>query len=188
MKFSRTRPCPRPADTWSNRQGTTLVETMIVSGLSVVVVAGVVSIFSMVSSFTKQGFTETRMLNQGSVAIEIMSRTLNHAFRMDAAESSFAPVIASENQSIEFTVPVTSTTNQRRRFRFDPDTETLHHEVQVNGNFQEFSGDRLLGNVDDFYITNQEGILSFVIGLHVDLGVNGDKRYTLVGRALPRNL
>jgi hypothetical protein len=172
----------------SRKRGMTLIEVVIASGLSVVVGAGIFAVLNMVSTFTRQGFAETRQLNQTAVAIETISRILNHAYRMDASTGSFAPVIAADNRMITFTIPVGPSTNERRRFRFDEDANTLHYEVENAGVFSEFSGAELLDDVDEFSIINQEGIMSFVIGVFVDMGVNGEKRYTMVGRALPRNI
>lgn len=170
------------------RRGMTLAEVMIASGISVAVSAGIFTLYNLVSTFTRQGFAETQQFNETTLAIETMSRILNHAYRLDASPASLGYVVAGDNQSITFTVPTGPSTNEVRRFRFDPDTDTLHYEIQNDGNFEEYSGTELLENVNDFFIANQEGILSFVIGVYVDMGVNGEKRYTMVGRALPRNI
>jgi type II secretory pathway component PulJ len=172
-------------------QGMTLTEVMIASGISVVVSVGIMTLFTLVSTFTRQGFAETRQFNQTTIAIETMSRILNHAYRADASPASLGYTIANDNQSIQFTVPTDDPgVNEVRRFRFDPDADTLHYEIQAagGGQFSEAGGTELLDDVDDFFIANQEGILSFVISVYVDMGVSGEKRYTMVGRALPRNI
>jgi type II secretory pathway pseudopilin PulG len=173
----------------SAARGLTLIETVIAAGLSVIVAAGIYTTLNLISSFTRQGFTETRLVNRTAIAIEQISRTLNHAYRPDSAVAANRPVIAPDNQSILFTIPLTPFTNQRRQLRFDDAASTLHYERQLSdGTFVEISGTSLLTGVEGFFITNQEGILSFVVTVSADLGVAGEKRYTLVGRSLPRNL
>lgn len=174
-----------------NSRAMSLIEVMIASGISVAVSAGIVTLFTLVSTFTRQGFAETRQFNDTTIAIETMSRVLNHAYRLDASPASLGYVIAADNQSVTFTVPTDDPqVNEVRRFRFDPDADSLHYEIQASGGgaFAEVGGTELLTDVDDFFIANQEGILSFVISVYVDMGVNGEKRYTMVGRALPRNI
>lgn len=171
-----------------SRRAMTMVEIMIASAIAVTASAAVMSVFIMTSRFFNQGFTETRIMHQTSLAVEQLSRTLNHAYRPDAMQPSYRPIIAGDGEMIEFSVPLDNGFVERRRVRFNEAEGTLHHEASVGGGFQDRTDGPILEDVTDFAIRNQEGILSFVITTRVNLARDGEKQFTMVGRALPRNL
>jgi uncharacterized protein (UPF0333 family) len=162
--------------TWGRSKvcGTTLIETVIVAGLSVVVAAGIYTTFNLISSFTKQGFTETRLINRTSIAIENISRTLNHAYRPDSDVAANRPVIANGQSVDRLHDPDQCVHESATAAALRQATSTLHHERQLpDGSFVEISGASLLTDVESFFITNQEGILSFVVTVSADLGAPG---------------
>lgn len=172
-----------------SRIAMTLVEVMIASSIAAATSMAIVSSFTLASRFLAQGFVETRLLNNSSLAVEKISRSLNSAYRLDAIEADRRPVISADRRSIEFTVPLDNGAVERQRIRYDSgDREIAHERQDGTGNFADITERKFLRNVDDFFIANQEGLLSFVITVRVDMGRNGEKQFSMVGRALPRNL
>ncbi len=171
-----------------SRAGMTLVEVVIAGAISTVVVAMLVGTYTLSARFSAQGFTETRLIHQSVMAIEKMTRTLNHACRSDSANPAYAFTIAPDFRSIDFTVPVEGGF-ERLRYRFDEQSQAVVQErQQAGGGFAQIGTDPLAENVGEFFVENQEGILSLVMTLQVNMNRNGKKQYTMVGRALPRNL
>ena len=118
-----------------------------------------------------------------------MTRTLNHAYRTDATNPANAFAIAGDFKSIQFTLPLDGGGSDRLRYRFDETNQALLYErQQAGGGFSQIGVDPLVDHVSEFFVENQEGILSLVMTLRVNMNRNGDKQYTMVGRALPRNL
>lgn len=161
----------------------------IASAISVVASIGVMSVFVLGARFIVQGSAETRLLSRGSLTLESMTRTLNHAYRPDALVAGNRPVIDPSKTMITFTLPLANGTDEAQRFRFVSADREIYYERQgPSGNWTSMTQRKFLPDVEDFFIENQEGILSLVLSMSVDLASNGEKRYTLIGRALPRNL
>lgn len=190
-----------------NRCGFTLVEVMIASGVAAIAGIGMMSIFVITSRFVGEGFTEARIVSNSAIAIEKMSRDLTSSFRNDAVNADHAPSME-DNNLIEFSLPMEDGTVERRRFRFAADTNTLAYEVQGDDDdWSSISQRPFLRDVDSFWVsdpapdaasesaTGSEGFISFVVTVRMDMGSSGGaseysqgiKRYSMVGRVLPRN-
>jgi len=177
----------KPTRTLS-RRGFSLIEIMIASAISAVASIAMVTIFITCSRFISQGFTETRLTANSSLAHEQISRDLNMAYRNTAILAANRPVITPDNRTVTYAVPFGGG-SQQRRFRYDSGERELHYEVNT-GAWADMYNKPFLRDVDEFrvYSENTEGFISYMIRMEVNLGLDGIKRYTLVGRALPRNL
>ncbi len=170
-----------------------LIEIMIASSISAVASIAMVTIFITCSRFISQGFTETRLTANASLAHEQISRDLNMAYRNTAILATNRPVISNSNQTVSYAVPFNGG-SQQRRFRFDTGASELHYEVNngtpASPSWADVFNKPFLRDVDNFrvYSENTEGFISYMIRMEVDMGLDGIKRYSLVGRALPRNL
>jgi hypothetical protein len=138
--------------------------------------------------FLVEGFREAQMLGEAHQAIESMTRQINRAYRLDASNPARAYTIAGDYRTIEFSVPDGGGGALRERYTFDAGNESVAHERDTGGGFVQVGDEPLLDNVDDFSIDNQEGIISLVVRLRIPIPRYGDKQYTLIGRALPRNI
>jgi Tfp pilus assembly protein PilV len=172
------------------RRGVTMVEVIIASAISLVSMVALVSIYNMASRFSAEGMREAILLNQCSQAIEGMTRRLNAAYRLDAETTAYQFSIQDNYSTIEFSFPDSATGSVlRERYRYDAvNDELLHERRNSGGTFVQVGGRPLLKNVAEFAVDNQEGILSLVIRLEFAHNYYGTKRYTLIGRALPRNI
>jgi len=191
----------------SARRGFTLVEVMIAGGVAAVAGIGMMSIFVITSRFVGEGFTEARIVSNSAIAIEKMSRDLTASFRNDAVAVANRPNME-DNNLVEFSLPLEDGSVERRRFRFAADTNTLEYEVQGDDDdWSSISQRSFLRDVDSFWVsdpapdaaaesaTGSEGFISFVVTVRVDMGSSGGateysqgiKRYSMVGRVLPRN-
>lgn len=171
------------------RRGFTLIEIMIAMSIATVASMALMSIFVMVARFVQQGFTETRHRFETSIALEEMTRTLNHAYTMAAQVASYRPVIAADSKSVTFSVPAEGGGADRFRYRYNAGAKRIEYEqMGGGGGFASVNTRPFLTQVRDFFVVNQQGIFSLVITVEQDLGRNGLKRFTMVGRALPRNL
>lgn len=194
----------------SSRRGFTLVEVMVAGGVAAVAGIGMMSIFVITSRFVGEGFTEARIVSNASIAIEKMSRDLTASFRNDAVTEANRPDME-DNNLLEFSLPLEDGTVERRRFRFDSATNTLAYEVQGDDDdWTSISEKPFLRDVDSFWVSDptpttdeeateseagSEGFISFVVTVRVDMGSSGGateysqgvKRYSMVGRVLPRN-
>lgn len=169
----------------------TLVEVMIASAIAGVASIGMFTVFLMVSRFAGEAFTETRIVNNASVAIEKISRDLTVAFRQDAVLAANRPAITNSNHTITYTVLLPNKTTQRRRLRLDSSADKLRQEWLNGATWTQVGGRVFLSNVEDFsvYNENTEGFISYVITINVDMGpIQGVKQYSMVGRSLPRNI
>ena len=168
--------------------GFSLLETVIAASVSAMAMLALVELNVLASRFTSEGFREAMILNQATSAIEQMTRRLNHAYRLDADPITNAFAIQNSYETIEFSVPNGSGTS-RERYRFNSGDNTLRWERQGGGGgFAQVGNDIFLENVEEFSVDNQEGIISLVLRLRIDSPRSDDKQYTLVGRALPRNI
>ncbi len=182
-----------PARTYSRRRarrlGFSLIEMTIASAISAVASVGVMAVFVLGARFVVQGTTESRILSRGALTLESMTRTLNHAYRPDALVAANRPVIDASRSMITFTLPLANGTDEVQRFRFAGNDREIFYESQgPAGDWTSMTQRQFLPDVEDFFVENQEGILSLVLSMRVDMTRNGEKRYTLIGRALPRNL
>lgn len=182
----------------SARRGFTLVEILIASSVAAVASAAMMSIFLLTSRFAGEGFTEARIVSNAAVAIEKMSRDLTTSFRQDAAVVANRPLIQDSGETIVFSIPLEDNTVSRRRFRFEDSDGTLQYEIlDDSGDWVPLTQKVFLRDVDSFLVDNNgtEGFVSFVITVRVDMGSSGGageysqgvKRYSMVGRVLPRN-
>jgi type II secretory pathway component PulJ len=168
----------------------TLVEVIIASSISALTLFALVQTYVMVSRFSAEGMREVILLSDGSMVIDQMSRRLNGAYRLDAETASLQFQIQGSFTTIEFSVPDEATSSDfRERFRYDSTNDRILWERRNgSGTFVQVGTEPLLDNVAEFSIDNQEGILSMVVRLEFAHNYYGTKRYTLIGRALPRNI
>lgn len=195
MKIFRSQPL-------RSRRAFTLVEIMMASAIAAIASAAMMSCFLLTSRFAGEGFTEARIVSNAAIAVEKMSRDLTSSFRNDALAAANVPFVSNNNE-IAFSLPLSDGTISRRRYRFDDTENTIEYEVQVAPNdWEPVTQKTFLQDVDNFWISDPndneigtEGFTSFVITVRVDMGSSGGageysqgvKRYSMVGRVLPRN-
>jgi prepilin-type N-terminal cleavage/methylation domain-containing protein len=171
------------------RRGFSLAEVMIASAISAVAMGALVSINMLTQRFLVEGFREAQMLTEAHNAIATMTRQINRAYRLDASDASNAFTISGDYRTFEFSAPDGAGGTVRDRFRLDAQNQQVRHERRNgDGNFLMLGSQPLLNNVDEFAVDNQEGIISLVVRLKIPIPRYGDKQYTLIGRALPRNI
>lgn len=168
--------------------GFTMVEVMIASTISTMASISLIVLFTMSARFIAQAATETRILSKTSMSLEIMTRAINHGYRIETAVAANRPSISADKQTFTFTIPLDGGGDETRRLRFNEPTGEIFYERGGGGNFVNMRQGALMEDVVQFYVENQEGIFSIVLVVEVDMGRQGIKRYSMVGRALPRNL
>ena len=161
---------------------------MIATTIAAVASMAMVSIFMMSSQYVAQGYNETRILNNASVAVENMTREINLAFKASAILASNRPTVSNNSETFTFTVPVGLVTSQRR-FRYDNVAKILHFEVNNGGVWQDRANKVFLRDVDSFkiFMGGLQGFVSFEMIVKITMQ-GTDKRFTMVGRAMPRNI
>jgi type II secretory pathway pseudopilin PulG len=171
-------------------KGFTYVEVLIATTIASIASIGLFSVFLMSSRFIAQGFTENRITFNASLAVERISRSLNSAFRLNAVNQANIPSVSGDNQTVTFTMPLAGGGTTQRRFRYNAADDTLRHEVNNGGVWSDVSGRPLLSDVEDFFalMENTEGFITFTITMRARMPLTEDKVFTMVGRALPRNI
>lgn len=168
-------------------KGLTFIETMIAMSISAFAITALVAVIIMVNSSMREGIWENNLRSEGSLFMEKVKQSITFSFRNDALESTLRPVIATSKDSIAFFTPDDDNDGVEESYFIGfNDSIATQLIIRRNGTTIE-----TLDNVTDFNVDSQEALVTFMITLsrNVNMGSrSAAKQFTLVGRALPRNM
>ena len=174
--------------TLKNKQrGMTIVELIVAVSISTVAMISLVILVMMCQRSMREGFTENRLRAEGSLFLEKVKKELTFSYRHDAVDATNRPTISSSSDSITFFTPDTTGDDAEESFNLALDSGDSSKLV-LTRNGSEFE---TLSNVSRFHVDSQEGLLTLMITIDRDLNMgsrSAHKQFTLVGRALPRNM
>jgi hypothetical protein len=162
----------------------TLVEVVIATAITSVAMMALIMLVVMCMKFMQEGFWENQLRSEGAFFLERTRMLLTFAYRPDAIDLNLVPVVSDTKDSIIFFTPDSDGDDFPEGYALFRQGSQLM--LARNGVEEE-----ILGRVFDFHVDMQEGMVSMMVTIRASFSLGSrqaDKRFTLVARALPRNM
>jgi Tfp pilus assembly protein PilV len=166
------------------QSGVTLVEIMVASTVSFLAMTALVIIFVMARRTLQESFWENILRARTAVFMEQARQLLTFAYAYNAIVATNQPVFNSTS-SVTFKTPDSDASGA-------DETYTLFHSGDKVRLTKNGATTDLLDHVSDFHVAQQEGLITLMVTVDATFseGSRGmvRKQFTMVGRALPRNM
>ena len=167
-----------------------MIEILIASSIALMAMSALFSLNILIQRFIVEAAGDGLVMEKAAQAIDAMTREINSSYRLDAVDQTRVFSIQNSNQTFEYSTG-TGAALTRKRFRFDSANNKIIQEIKIAGAWTATSTQPIANNIASFSVENPDstnGIITLVVKGKITVARYKDRQFTLIGRALPRNL